>query len=50
VGCAFGKDIENVPCIACGQCILVCPTGALSEKNDIDIVNKALKIKIYMLL
>lgn len=34
IGCAFGKDLNSVPCVACGQCITVCPTGALTEKDD----------------
>ncbi|GHU98790.1 ferredoxin [Clostridia bacterium] len=42
IGCAFGRDIFDVPCIACGQCITVCPTGALTEKDDIDIVRAAI--------
>jgi len=42
IGCAFEKELVDVPCIACGQCTLVCPTGALIEKDDIDIVEKAL--------
>ena len=45
VGCAFDKKIKDVPCIACGQCILVCPTGALSEKDDTGEVFKALNNK-----
>ena len=45
IGCAFDSDIKDVPCLACGQCILVCPTGALTERNDIDIVQKALDNK-----
>lgn len=45
VGCAFEKNIKDVPCIACGQCILVCPTGALTEKNDVETVLQALNNK-----
>lgn len=32
VGCA-GKDIDNTVCVNCGQCINVCPTGALQETS-----------------
>ncbi len=31
---AYGKPLADVSCINCGQCINVCPTGALSEKDD----------------
>ncbi len=34
IGCAFEADLAESPCISCGQCIVVCPTGALSEKDD----------------
>lgn len=31
---AFEKDLENSVCTYCGQCVAVCPTGALGEVND----------------
>ena len=34
IGSAFGLDLKDVPCIACGQCIVNCPVGALHEKDD----------------
>ena len=34
IACAFELDLDNVPCVSCGQCINVCPTGALAEKDD----------------
>jgi len=42
VGSAFNKSLAEVPCINCGQCITVCPVGALREKDDTDIVWQAL--------
>jgi len=38
----FNEGLGNVECANCGQCILVCPTGALSEKSSIDDVWKAI--------
>jgi len=35
---AFGKPLGEGECINCGQCAAVCPTGALSVKNDLDEV------------
>lgn len=31
---AFEDDMVNTSCVMCGQCVAVCPTGALSEVND----------------
>ena len=31
VSTAFGKDLIDTNCIFCGQCVAVCPTGALTE-------------------
>ena len=36
------RGLGNVVCVNCGQCLLVCPTGALVENNDISGVWKAL--------
>lgn len=45
IGQAFGMSLANTPCIACGQCTAVCPTGALTEKDDTDKVWAALADK-----
>ena len=42
IACAFEKPLNDVPCVSCGQCIVVCPTGALTEKDDTDKVWAAL--------
>lgn len=34
VSSAFDKDLADVSCISCGQCIVNCPTGAIVEKDD----------------
>jgi len=42
IACEFENNLSDVPCVACGQCINVCPTGALHEKEEIDNVKEAL--------
>ena len=31
---AYNKPMEETDCILCGQCSVVCPTGAIVEKDD----------------
>ncbi len=42
IGSPFNLKLGDVPCISCGQCTAVCPTGALTEKDDTDKVWEAL--------
>ena len=34
IGCAFETELASTSCINCGQCIVHCPVGALSEVDD----------------
>ena len=34
VGSPFGRGLVETACISCGQCIVNCPTGALTERDD----------------
>lgn len=34
VATAFDEPIANSPCVGCGQCAAVCPTGAIVIKDD----------------
>ena len=42
VGCAFDEKLGSVACISCGQCITVCPVGALYEKDATQKVAEAI--------
>ena len=35
---AFGKGLNEVECVYCGQCSTCCPTGALTVKSEVDKV------------
>ena len=37
------RSFANSPCLQCGQCVNVCPTGALMEHSEIDKVDEAFK-------
>ena len=42
IGSQFNKPLGETACVSCGQCITVCPTGALSEKDYTDKVFAAI--------
>lgn len=42
ISTAFGKPLAESPCVGCGQCAAVCPTGAIVVKSNISAVWKAL--------
>ncbi len=42
IGSPFEVELDATSCVSCGQCIVACPTGALSEKDDTDKVWAAL--------
>lgn len=39
---AFEEDLIDSPCTFCGQCVAVCPTGALTEVNHTPKIIRAL--------
>ncbi len=42
---AFEQDLKDSPCTFCGQCVAVCPTGALTEVDQVHKVIRALTDK-----
>lgn len=42
LSCAFEIDLAETSCVSCGQCIAVCPTGALYEKDFTEDVLEAI--------
>ena len=39
---AYNRRLAETDCVGCGQCRVVCPTGAISIKNNVDEVWAAL--------
>jgi len=39
---AYGKYLSDVACVSCGQCSVVCPVAAITEKEDIERVWEAI--------
>ena len=42
IGAPFNTLLVDSPCVNCGQCIMNCPTGALTERDDTEKVWEAL--------
>lgn len=42
IGTSYNRGLNFNACVRCGQCIMVCPTGALTEKKSIQQVIEAL--------
>lgn len=45
VGSTFNREMFETTCTFCGQCLAVCPTGALTEKSNVSEVWKLLNRK-----
>ncbi|MBW2989232.1 [FeFe] hydrogenase, group A [Candidatus Woesearchaeota archaeon] len=46
----FGHNMKESSCINCGQCVVACPTGALTEKSDISGVLDALNSNKFLIV
>ena len=43
ISTSFGRPIAESPCVGCGQCAAVCPTGAIVVREDIKRVWRAIE-------
>ncbi len=50
VGPAFHRPMNETTCTFCGQCLAVCPTGALTEVNNIKKVWRAINAGKYVVV
>ena len=50
VGPSENRSFANSPCMQCGQCVNVCPTGALMEKSEIAKVDEAFRQGKYVIV
>jgi iron-hydrogenase subunit alpha len=46
---AFGDELSTTNCVLCGQCVAHCPTGALTFRNDLQNVYKAMEEGKYII-
>lgn len=40
---AFGKQLADTDCVGCGQCVVACPTGAISVRTNVTDVWQAIE-------
>lgn len=45
-----GRSFAKVPCLQCGQCVNVCPVGALFEQREIELIDKAKAAGKYLVV